>query len=83
MEREKDVEKVNYEEIKMIKLLLVHDAKLDSLANRLNAFEQKLDWYKLQLQEKDTFIRKLMYLIISILGALAGAGGFIKAILGV
>lgn len=78
MEGDKDVE-----EIKLTKLILVHDAKLEAVSQKISDLSAKIDWYKTQLQEKDAFVRKLIYLIISVLGTLAGAGGLVKAILGI
>lgn len=71
------------EEIKLIKILLIHDAKLDKVEQEIKDLGSKFDFFKNQIQDKEAWIRKLIYLIIAVLGSLAGAGGFIKAIIGV
>lgn len=72
--------KEDVEEIRLIKLLLVHDTKLEQLHGKVDEIKSFL---LTQVADKEAWIRKLIYLIIALLGALAGAGGLVKAILGV
>jgi len=75
MEREENAN----EEIRLIKLLLIHDTKLEKLENKVDYIK---DYLLTQITDKESWIRKLIYLIIAVLGSLAGVGGIVKILLG-
>jgi len=83
MERKEDATlNLDFEEIKLIKLILILDAKIARLEQKIDQLGDRYDFYKQQIADKDAYLRKLVYLIISILGVYGGVSSIIKLVIG-
>jgi len=70
------------DEMTVMKVILRLKQSIDELKLEVKNLSERFDFFKEQIREKDSWQRKLIYITLTLLGTIAGAGGIVKAILG-